>query len=35
MQKGTELGIRAWQIEDGQEGLCSFLGKRLLAWKNK
>jgi enoyl-CoA hydratase/carnithine racemase len=34
-QKGTELGIRTWETEDGQEGLKSFLDKRKPAWKNK
>jgi len=35
MQKGTELGIKTWETEDGQEGLKSFLEKRKPVWKNK
>ena len=35
VQKGTELGIKTWETEDGQEGLKSFLEKRKPAWKNK
>ena len=35
MQKGTELGIKTWETEDGQEGLKSFLEKRPPVWKNK
>ncbi|MFC1928103.1 enoyl-CoA hydratase/isomerase family protein [Chloroflexota bacterium] len=35
MQKGTELGIKTWETEDGQEGLKSFLEKRKPIWKNK
>ncbi|MFC2003984.1 enoyl-CoA hydratase/isomerase family protein [Chloroflexota bacterium] len=35
MQKGTELGIKTWETEDGQEGLKSFLEKRKSIWKNK
>jgi enoyl-CoA hydratase/carnithine racemase len=35
MQKGTELGIKTWETEDGQEGLESFLEKRPPVWKNK
>ena len=35
MQKGTELGIKTWETEDGQEGLKSFLEKRPPTWKNK
>ncbi|MFC2050456.1 enoyl-CoA hydratase/isomerase family protein [Chloroflexota bacterium] len=34
-QKGTELGIKTWETEDGQEGLKSFLEKRRPAWRNK
>ena len=34
-RKGTELGIKTWETEDGQEGLKSFLEKRKPAWKNK
>ena len=34
-QKGTELGIKTWETEDGQEGLKSFLEKRSPIWKNK
>lgn len=34
MQKGTELGIKTWETEDGQEGLKSFLEKRKPVWKN-
>jgi cyclohexa-1,5-dienecarbonyl-CoA hydratase len=35
VQKGTELGIRTWETEDGQEGLKSFLEKRKPVWRNK
>ena len=35
VQKGTELGIKTWETEDGQEGLKSFLEKRKPAWRNK
>ena len=35
MQKATELGIKTWGTEDGQEGLRSFLEKRRPNWKNK
>ena len=35
VQKGTELGIKTWETEDGQEGLKSFLEKRKPVWKNK
>jgi len=35
IQKGTELGIKTWETEDGQEGLKSFLDKRKPVWKNK
>jgi enoyl-CoA hydratase/carnithine racemase len=35
VQKGTDLGIKTWATEDGQEGLKSFLEKRKPAWKNK
>ncbi|MFC2060208.1 enoyl-CoA hydratase/isomerase family protein, partial [Chloroflexota bacterium] len=34
MQKATELGIKTWATEDGQEGLKSFLEKRKPVWKN-
>jgi enoyl-CoA hydratase/carnithine racemase len=34
-QKGTELGIKTWETEDGQEGLKSFLEKRKPVWRNK
>lgn len=35
LQKGTELGIKTWETEDGQEGLKSFLEKRKPVWKNR
>ena len=35
LQKATELGIKSWATEDGQEGLKSFLEKRAPTWKNK
>ena len=35
VQKGTELGIKTWETEDGQEGLKSFLEKRKPIWRNK
>jgi len=35
VQKGTELGIKTWETEDGQEGLKSFLEKRKPTWRNK
>ncbi|UCB44078.1 MAG: enoyl-CoA hydratase/isomerase family protein [Dehalococcoidales bacterium] len=35
IQKGTELGIKTWETEDGQEGLKSFLEKRPPVWKNR
>jgi cyclohexa-1,5-dienecarbonyl-CoA hydratase len=35
VQKGTELGIKTWETEDGQEGLKSFLEKRKPVWKSK
>jgi enoyl-CoA hydratase/carnithine racemase len=35
IQKGTELGIKTWETEDGQEGLKSFLEKRKPTWRNK
>ncbi|MFC1905379.1 enoyl-CoA hydratase/isomerase family protein [Chloroflexota bacterium] len=35
LQKATELGIKSWETEDGQEGLKSFLEKRAPTWKNK
>ncbi|OGO22315.1 MAG: hypothetical protein A2Z28_01995 [Chloroflexi bacterium RBG_16_51_9] len=35
MKRATELGIKSWQTEDAQEGLKSFLEKRLPVWKNK
>lgn len=35
IQRGTELGIRTWETEDGQEGLISFLEKRKPVWKNR
>ena len=35
MHKGTELGIKTWETEDGREGLKSFLEKRKPVWKNK
>ncbi len=35
VQKATELGIKTWGTEDGQEGLKSFLEKRKPVWKNK
>jgi len=35
VQKGTELGIKTWETEDGQEGLKSFLEKRRPTWRNK
>jgi cyclohexa-1,5-dienecarbonyl-CoA hydratase len=35
VQKGTELGIKTWETEDGQEGLKSFLEKRRPVWRNK
>ena len=31
----TELGIKTWETEDGQEGLKAFLEKRKPVWKNK
>jgi enoyl-CoA hydratase/carnithine racemase len=31
----TELGIRSWETEDGQEGLKAFTEKRKPVWKNK
>ena len=31
----TELGIKTWETEDGQEGLKSYLEKRKPVWKNK
>ena len=31
----TELGIKTWETEDGQEGLKSYLEKRKPIWKNK
>lgn len=34
IQKATELGIKTWETEDGQEGLKSFLEKRKPVWKN-
>jgi enoyl-CoA hydratase/carnithine racemase len=34
-QKGTELGIKTWETEDGQEGLKSFLEKRKPTWRNR
>ena len=35
VQKGTELGIKSWETEDGQEGLKSFLEKRKPVWRNR
>ncbi len=35
IEKATELGIKTWATEDGQEGLKSYLEKRKPAWKNK
>ena len=35
LQKGTQLGIKTWETEDGQEGLKSFLEKRKPVWRNK
>ena len=35
MQTATELGIKTWETEDGQEGLRSFLEKRRPDWKNR
>jgi enoyl-CoA hydratase/carnithine racemase len=35
IQKGTELGIKTWETEDGQEGLKSFLEKRKPVWRSK
>jgi enoyl-CoA hydratase/carnithine racemase len=35
VQKGTDLGIKTWETEDGQEGLKSFLEKRKPVWRNK
>ena len=35
LQEGTELGIKSWETDDGQEGLNSFLEKRPPIWKNR
>ncbi|MBI2979340.1 MAG: enoyl-CoA hydratase/isomerase family protein [Chloroflexi bacterium] len=35
LQRATELGIKTWETEDGQEGLKAFLEKRKPVWKNK
>ncbi len=35
VKKATELGIKSWETEDGQEGLKSFLEKRSPVWKNR
>jgi enoyl-CoA hydratase/carnithine racemase len=35
LKKAEELGVANWATEDGQEGLKSFLEKRLPVWKNK
>ena len=35
MQEATELGIKTWETEDGQEGLNSFLEKRPPVWRNR
>ena len=35
IQTGTEMGIKTWATDDGQEGLNSYMEKRSPVWKNK